>query len=174
MADLFSFENAENLSGSEWAIAGTNFLKNVLQGIAQANAAKANLKTVQQNAAATLQATEYNIGINRRAAEAQAAERAASYAGTGQRAADFMDVERSATLNFERDVAALREQTRDQVFADIRDAIKAKKEAKKGAVRGSYLSLAGGLIGAYTGNVGAMKAFEDAGNAIGNSLRKTK
>ena len=39
---------------------------------------------------------------------------------------------------------------------------------------GSYLSLAGGLIGAYTGNVGAMKAFEDAGNAIGNSLRKTK
>lgn len=172
MADLFSFENAENLSGIEWAVAGTNYLKNVLQNIAQVNAAKANLKRIQQNAAATLEATEYNIGINRRSAEVQAAERAASYAGSGMRAADFMDVERSAALNFERDVAALREQTRDQVFADIKDAIKAKKEAKKGAVRGSYLSLAGGLIGAYTGNAGVMKAFSDSGNAIGNSLRK--
>lgn len=172
MADLFSFENAENLSGAEWAVAGTNYLKNVLQNIAQVNAAKTNLKRIQQNAAATLEATEYNIGINRRSAEAQATERAASYAGSGMRAADFMDVERSATLNFERDVSALREQTRDQVFADIRDAIKAKKEAKKGAIRGSYLSLAGGLIGAYTGNAGVMKAFSDSGNAIGNSLRK--
>ena len=65
MADLFSFDNAENLSGGEWAVAGTNFLKNVLQNIAQVNAAKANLKTVRQNAEATLKATEYNIGINR-------------------------------------------------------------------------------------------------------------
>ena len=174
MAELFSFEKAESLSGGEWAIAGTNFLKNVLQNIAQVNAAKANLKTVRQNATATLEATEYNIGINRRTAEAQAAERAASYAGKGQRAADFMDVERSATLNFERDIAALREQTRNQVFADIRDAIKAKKEAKKGAIRGSYLSLAGALAGAYSGDVGVMKAFSDTGNAIGNSLRKSK
>lgn len=171
MPDLFSFDNFNSLSGEDIALAGASMLTSALTNIAQYHAAKKNLKTAKKNAERTFAASEYNIAAARAQQEQQAAERAASYAVSGFASKDFADVERSAAAAFEKDVSAMRDEVRTAMFDEIRRAVRDKKNAKIAAARGTALSVAGGMLGLYTGSPVAAMQFAKAGNSIGRSWK---
>lgn len=93
-------------------------------------------------------------------------------ATSGLSAADFNDVNRSDVIAFEKDTYALREQVRQQMFSDIRQAIKNKKNARIASARGNIGAVIGGLTGAYLGDAKTAYGLMTAGNYIGRGTSR--
>ena len=98
-----------------------------------------------------------------------AANRAQIGAG-GIKSDSFADVMQSNKIIEENDIAVMRANLREQMYADLIQSVKDKYKAKRQAVAGGIGAAVGAGVGAMTGSPKAAIALSSAGSYLGQSF----
>lgn len=154
----------------EGAEAGAAVLSNILTGIAKYQAAKKNYSILQQNYFTAQQALETNIAAVRQQNEMRAAENRAQIGASGIKSDSFADVMQSNKIIEENDIAIMRANLREQMYQDLRQAVKDKYKSQRQAFFGGIGAVAGGYAGMMTGSPKAAIALSGAGSSLGQAL----
>lgn len=157
-------------SGAEAFEIGASVLSNVLQGIAKYQAAKENYSILRENYFNAQKAQEVNINALRLQNEMRAAENRTRIAMSGIKSDSFADVMQSNKIIEENDIAVMRANLREQMYADLMRAVDEKYKARKQAVFGTIGSLAGAAAGAMTGSPQAAAAGAQIGGSLGSAM----
>lgn len=158
------------LDAGEGVEIGAAVLSNVLKGVAGYQAAKKNYSILRKNYFNAQAAQEVNIATLRRQNEMRAAQNRAEIGASGIKSDSFADVMQANKIIEENDIAVMRANLREQMYADLRQAVKDKYKAKQQAIRGGIGAVAGAAAGAMTGSPSAAIALSGAGSSIGSSL----
>ena len=158
------------LDAGEGVEIGAAVLSNVLKGVAGYQAAKKNYSILRSNYFNAQAAQEVNIATLRRQNEMRAAQNRAEIGASGIKSDSFADVMQANKIIEENDIAVMRANLREQMYQDLRQAVKDKYKAKDQAIFGGIGTVAGAAAGAMTGSPSAAIALSGAGRSIGSSL----
>lgn len=163
-------ENPESTLTGEGAEVGATILSNILAGISKYQAAKKNYSVLQQNYSNAQRALETNIAAVRQQNETRAAENRAQIGASGIKSDSFADVMQSNKIIEENDIAVMRANLREQMYQDLRQAVKDKYKSQRQALFGGVGAIVGGIVGATTGSPDAAIALSGAGSSLGQAL----
>lgn len=164
-----SEDEDESPSGAA-VVGGAAILSNILAGISKYQASKKNYSILQQNYFTAQQALETNIAAVRQQNEMRAAENRAQIGASGIKSDSFADVMQSNKIIEENDIAIMRANLREQMYQDLRQAVKDKYKSQRQAFFGGIGAVAGGYAGMMTGSPKAAIALSGAGSSLGQAL----
>lgn len=158
------------VSGGEAFQVGSAVLSNILSGIAKYQAAKENYSILRKNYANAQKAQEINIKNLRQQNEMRAAENRTRIAMSGIKSDSFADVMQSNKIIEENDIAVMRANLREQMYADLFQAVKDKYKAHKSAAFGTAGSIVGAIAGGIAGGPAGASAGASAGGQLGSAI----
>lgn len=165
-------EQPKTSSGStgDFVAIGSAVLSNVLKGVAGYQAAKKNYSILRQNYFNAQSSLETNIAAVRQQNEMRAALNRAEIGASGIKSDSFADVMQANKIIEENDIAVMRANLREQMYQDLRQAVKDKYRAKRQAIAGGIGAVVGAGAGMLTGSPTAAIALSGTGSSFGQAF----